>query len=102
MAHSGNWEEHSTIFVFRKLVALKNQVGDVIVGGVALPPCETLWEQSRFIAKDGGLRNFLLNEPLGRSGAREMNFRSQTLWLSVPARSTVSRPALAVAPAWRF
>src|SRR3984885_9263857 len=26
---------------------------------------ETLWEQSRFIAKDGALRNFLLNEPRG-------------------------------------
>jgi len=37
----------------------------VIVGGVAPPPGETLWEQSRFIARDETLRNFLLNEPRG-------------------------------------
>src|ERR1700722_2523658 len=43
----------------------EGEVGDVIVGGVAAPPGETLWEQSRFIAKDGALRNFLLNEPRG-------------------------------------
>ena len=43
----------------------EGEVGDVIVGGVAPPPGETLWEQSRFIAKDGGLRNFLLHEPRG-------------------------------------
>jgi hypothetical protein len=30
-----------------------------------LPPGESLWEQSRFIARDGVLRNFLLNEPRG-------------------------------------
>ena len=35
----------------------------MIVGGVAPPPGEPLWEQSRFIAKDGALRNFALNEP---------------------------------------
>jgi proline racemase len=40
-------------------------VGDVIVGGVAPPPGDTLWEQSRFIAKDQTLRNFVLNEPRG-------------------------------------
>lgn len=43
----------------------EGEVGDVIVGGVAPPPGETLWEQSRFIARDGTLRNFLLNEPRG-------------------------------------
>ena len=43
----------------------EGEVGDVIVGGVAPPPGETLWEQSRFIANDGTLRNFLLNEPRG-------------------------------------
>ena len=37
----------------------------MIVGGVAPPPGETLWEQSRFIARDGALRDFLLNEPRG-------------------------------------
>ena len=43
----------------------EGEVGDVIVGGVLPPPGETLWEQSRFIASDGRLRNFLLREPRG-------------------------------------
>ena len=43
----------------------EGEVGDVIVGGVAPPPGETLWEQSRFVAIDGGLRSFVLNEPRG-------------------------------------
>ena len=43
----------------------EGEVGDVIVGGVAPPPGETLWEQSRFIATDGRLRSFVLNEPRG-------------------------------------
>jgi proline racemase len=43
----------------------EGEVGDVIVGGVAPPPGETVWEQSRWIARDGKLRNFLLNEPRG-------------------------------------
>ncbi len=43
----------------------EGEVGDVIVGGVAPPPGETLWEQSRFIASDETLRNFVLNEPRG-------------------------------------
>ena len=43
----------------------EGEVGDVIVGGVAPPPGETLWEQSRWIAKDETLRNFVLNEPRG-------------------------------------
>lgn len=37
----------------------------MVVGGVAPPPGETLWQQSRWIAGDGTLRNFLLNEPRG-------------------------------------
>lgn len=41
------------------------EVGDVIVGGVAPPPGATVWEQSRFIAADQTLRNFVLNEPRG-------------------------------------
>ena len=40
-------------------------MGDVIVGGVAPPPGETLWEQRNWIAKDQTLRNFVLNEPRG-------------------------------------
>jgi len=43
----------------------EGEVGDVIVGGVAPPPGETVWEQSRFIARDETLRNFVLNEPRG-------------------------------------
>ena len=43
----------------------EGEVGDVIVGGVAPPPGDTLWEQSRRIAEDGALRAFLLNEPRG-------------------------------------
>lgn len=43
----------------------EGEVGDVIVGGVAPPPGETLWAQSRFIASDETLRNFVLNEPRG-------------------------------------
>ncbi len=43
----------------------EGEVGDVIVGGVAPPPGATLWEQSRFIAQDDGLRRFILNEPRG-------------------------------------
>ena len=43
----------------------EGEVGDVIVGGVAPPPGDTLWEQSRFIASDQALRRFMLNEPRG-------------------------------------
>lgn len=43
----------------------EGEVGDVIVGGVAAPPGATLWEQSRWIARDQDLRNFVLNEPRG-------------------------------------
>lgn len=43
----------------------EGEVGDVIVGGIAPPPGESLWEQSRFIASDNVLRNFVLNEPRG-------------------------------------
>lgn len=43
----------------------EGEVGDVIVGGVAPPPGATVWEQSRWIAADEGLRNFVLNEPRG-------------------------------------
>lgn len=43
----------------------EGEVGDVIVEGVPPPPGETLWEQSRFIASDGSLRDYVLNEPRG-------------------------------------
>ncbi|WP_112321048.1 trans-3-hydroxy-L-proline dehydratase [Oceanibium sediminis] len=41
------------------------EVGDVIVGGVAPPPGDSLWEQRSFLARDESLRNFVLNEPRG-------------------------------------
>jgi len=43
----------------------EGEVGDVIIEGVVPPPGETLWDQSRWIAKDQVLRNFVLNEPRG-------------------------------------
>ncbi|MHA7828102.1 MAG: trans-3-hydroxy-L-proline dehydratase [Roseovarius sp.] len=43
----------------------EGEVGDVIVGGVLPPPGATVWEQSRWIARDQTLRNFMLNEPRG-------------------------------------
>lgn len=43
----------------------EGEVGDVIVGGVTPPPGDTLWDQSRWIARDETLRNFVLNEPRG-------------------------------------
>ena len=51
----------------------EGEVGDVIVGGVAPPPGDTLWEQSRWIAKDNTLRNVMLNEPRG-GVFRHVNF----------------------------
>jgi proline racemase len=43
----------------------EGEVGDVIVGGVLPPPGDTIWQQSRWIAQDETLRNFVLNEPRG-------------------------------------
>lgn len=43
----------------------EGEVGDVIVGGVLPPPGDTIWDQSRWIARDQTLRNFVLNEPRG-------------------------------------
>lgn len=43
----------------------EGEVGDVIVGGVAPPPGDTLWDQRSFIEQDGTLRDFMLNEPRG-------------------------------------
>lgn len=43
----------------------EGEVGDVIVGGVAPPPGQTIWEQRCYIEKDDRLRRFMLNEPRG-------------------------------------
>ena len=53
-----------------KLIHLVNchaegEVGNVIVGGVTPPPGDSLWEQARYLADDGRLRSFVLNEPRG-------------------------------------
>jgi proline racemase len=56
---------HTTKTIHTVSCHAEGEVGDVIVGGVAPPPGETLWEQSRWIAKDRTLRDFMLNEPRG-------------------------------------
>lgn len=43
----------------------EGEVGDVIVGGVAAPPGDTLWAQRDWLWQDQTLRRFLLNEPRG-------------------------------------
>ena len=43
----------------------EGEVGDVIVGGVAPPPGNTLWEQRRFIAADDTLRRRLVPQAYG-------------------------------------
>lgn len=43
----------------------EGEVGDVIVGGVAPPPGDSIWEQRTFIENDDSLRRFVLNEPRG-------------------------------------
>lgn len=43
----------------------EGEIGDVIVSGIAVPPGDTVWEQSRAVAADGRLRKLMLNEPRG-------------------------------------
>ena len=43
----------------------EGEVGNVIIGGVGVPPGNTIWEQSRWIHEDQSLRQFVLNEPRG-------------------------------------
>lgn len=43
----------------------EGEVGDVIIGGVAPPPGDTIWAQRSFIEQDDTLRRFMLNEPRG-------------------------------------
>jgi trans-L-3-hydroxyproline dehydratase len=72
----------------------EGEVGDVIVGGVAPPPGDTIWEQSRWIAKDQTLRNFMLNEPRG-GVFRHVNLlvpakdpRAQMAWIIMEPEDT--------------
>ncbi len=43
----------------------EGEVGNVITGGVAPPPGDTLWQQRDFLHRDGALRRLMLNEPRG-------------------------------------
>jgi trans-L-3-hydroxyproline dehydratase len=43
----------------------EGEVGDVIVGGVAPPPGDTLWEMREALWRNPSLRNLVLNEPRG-------------------------------------
>lgn len=43
----------------------EGEVGNVITGGVAPPPGDTLWAQRDWLAQDGALRDLLLQEPRG-------------------------------------
>lgn len=43
----------------------EGEVGNVITGGVAPPPGETLWQQRDWLAQDGALRDLILREPRG-------------------------------------
>ncbi|WP_159350302.1 trans-3-hydroxy-L-proline dehydratase [Roseomonas harenae] len=72
----------------------EGEVGDVIVGGVLPPPGDTIWDQSRFIAADETLRNFVLNEPRG-GVFRHVNLlvppkdpRAQTGWIIMEPADT--------------
>jgi proline racemase len=56
---------HSTKVIHVVSCHAEGEVGDVIVGGVAPPPGDTLWAQRTWIAQDQTLRNFMLNEPRG-------------------------------------
>ena len=56
---------HTKMLIHSVSCHAEGEVGDVIVGGVAPPPGETLWEQSRWISRDNTLRDFMLNEPRG-------------------------------------
>ncbi|MGC9368272.1 MAG: trans-3-hydroxy-L-proline dehydratase [Paracoccaceae bacterium] len=43
----------------------EGEVGNVITGGVAPPPGESLWQMRDWLHADGTLRNTVLNEPRG-------------------------------------
>ena len=55
----------SNVVIQMVSVHAEGEVGNVITGGVAPPPGETLWDQRDFLEQDGALRNFVLNEPRG-------------------------------------
>ena len=87
----------------------EGEVGVVIVGGVAPPPGDTIWEQRCFIEKDDRLRRFVLNEPRG-GVFRHVNLlvppkdpHAQVGWIIMePADiDTSSTDAVEAAPKWK-
>ncbi len=85
---------HSARVIHAVSCHAEGEVGDVIVDGVAPPPGATLWEQSRWIARDGTLRNFMLNEPRG-GVFRHVNLlvppkdpRAQAAWIIMEPEDT--------------
>ncbi|MEM1163456.1 MAG: proline racemase family protein, partial [Pseudomonadota bacterium] len=56
---------HSTRLIHITACHAEGEVGDVVTGGVGPIPGDTIWEQSRFLARDDSLRRFLLREPRG-------------------------------------
>ena len=57
----------------------EGEVGNVIVGGIAAPKGDSLWQKARWIDQDQKLRQFVLNEPRG-GGFKHVN-------LLVPAQN---------------
>ena len=43
----------------------EGEVGNVIVGGIAAPKGDSLWQKARWIDQDQKIRQFVLNEPRG-------------------------------------
>ena len=43
----------------------EGEVDDVVTGGIAPSPGDALWAQSRYLAENTALKDFLLNEPRG-------------------------------------
>jgi trans-L-3-hydroxyproline dehydratase len=56
---------HSDTVIHMVSAHCEGEVGNVIVGGIAPPPGETLWQQRDFLHRDGRLRALVLNEPRG-------------------------------------
>jgi proline racemase len=62
---SGNTAMRSNTTIHMVSAHAEGEVGNVIVGGVAPPPGDTLWQMRDHLAQDGALRALVLNEPRG-------------------------------------
>ncbi|MCG6901200.1 MAG: proline racemase family protein [Rhodobacter sp.] len=56
---------HSDIVIQMVSAHAEGEVGNVVTGGVAPPPGQTLWDMRDWLASDGALRDLLLHEPRG-------------------------------------